>query len=67
MLLLAQIAGLSLVQLAIAVIFIAAVVAIVFVAVRAMGLAIPAWLIQVFWIVIAAFVCIAAIRLLMSM
>lgn len=50
--------------LAVWVIIIAAIVAIVFVATRAMGVAIPAWVIQVFWILVIAVVCIAAIQLL---
>ena len=52
--------------LAIAVIIVAAVVAIVFVACKQMGVAIPAWVVQVFWILVVAVVCIAAIRLLLT-
>lgn len=57
----------SLVSLAIAVILIGAVAAIVVVAIRAMGLQIPAWVITMFWIVLVAFVAIFAIRFLASM
>jgi hypothetical protein len=53
--------------LAIAVIIIAAVVAIVFVACKQMGVAIPGWVVQVFWILVVAIVCIAAIRLLLTL
>lgn len=52
--------------LAIWIIVIAAIVAIVFVACKAMGVAIPGWVIQVFWIVVIAIVCIAAIQLLVG-
>ena len=52
--------------LAIAVIIVAAVVAIVFVACRQMGVEIPGWVVQVFWILVVAVVCIAAIRLLLT-
>lgn len=50
--------------LAIWIIIVAAVAAIVFVACRAMGVAIPGWVIQVFWVVVIAVVCIAAIKFL---
>lgn len=52
--------------LAITVILVAAVVAIVFVACRAMGVAIPGWVVQVFWILVIAVVCIFAIKLLLG-
>jgi hypothetical protein len=52
--------------LAIWLILLAAVVAIVFIACRAMGIAIPGWVVQVFWIVVIAFVCIFAIKLLLG-
>ena len=51
-------------QYVILLIFIVAVVAIGFTACAAMGIAIPSWVIHVFWIVVIAFVCIGAIRLL---
>jgi hypothetical protein len=54
-------------ELAILVIIIAAVVAVVFIGTKAMGVAIPQWVISVFWVLVIAFVCIVAIRLLMSM
>ncbi len=52
--------------MAIWVIIVAAIVAIAFIACRAMGVAIPGWVVQVFWVVIIAVVCIFAIKLLMS-
>ncbi len=60
-------AGYSIGQLAIAIIIIAAIVAVVYVALGKMGVGIPAWVTSIFWILIVAFVCIAAIRLLMNM
>lgn len=60
-------AGWSIGQIAIAVILIAAIVAVVFIAVRAFGLPIPQWVWQVIGVLIVAFVCILAVRLLMSM
>lgn len=53
-------------ELAIWIIILAAVVAIVFIATKAMGVSIPSWVIQVFWIVVIAVVCIAAIKLVIS-
>ena len=52
--------------LAIWVIAIAAIVAVVFIATRAMGVTIPAWVIQVMWVIIIAVVCIFAVKLLMG-
>jgi hypothetical protein len=45
-------------------IIVAAVVAIAFIACRAMGVPIPDWVIQVFWVCVIAIVCIAAIKFL---
>ena len=58
--------GYSLVQLAIFLIIICAVVGIATVVVRQSGVAIPGWVITIFWIVIAALVGIWAIRLLVG-
>lgn len=52
--------------LAVTVIIIAAVVAIVFVACKAMGVSIPGWVVHVFWIVVIAIVCILAIKFLVG-
>lgn len=54
-------------QIAIAIVVVAAVVALVYVALRQFGITIPAWVQQVFWILIVAIVVICAIRLLLSM
>lgn len=60
-------AGYSIGQIAIAVIVVAAIVAVVYVGLGKMGVAIPPWVVSIFWILVVAFICIAAIRLLMSM
>jgi hypothetical protein len=60
-------AGYSLASIAITVVIIAAVVALVYIALRQFGITIPAWVAQVFWVLIVAFVVILAIRLVMSM
>ena len=54
-------------ELAIAIIVIAAVVGIVYVALKQFGVTIPQWFVHVIWIVVCAFVCILAIRILMAM
>lgn len=59
--------GLTLVQLAIWVVVIAAVVALVCVALRKFNVQIPDWVVQCFWIVVVAVVVIAAIKLVASM
>jgi len=61
------VAGYSLGQLAIAVVIIAAIVALVYVALRQFGITIPPWVVQVFWIIVVAFVVIAAIKIVLSM
>jgi len=53
-------------SIAITVVIIAAVVALVYVALRAFKVEIPGWVVQVFWILVVAFVIIAAIRLVLS-
>lgn len=53
-------------QYAILLIFVAAVIVIAFIACTAMGVIIPGWVINVFWVLVIAFVCIAAIKLLMG-
>ena len=55
-------------EIAIAIIIIiAAVVAIVYVALKKFGITIPPWVVQVCWIVVVAGVCIPAIRLILGM
>ncbi len=63
----ADIANYSVGQIAIAIVLIAGAVALVCVALRQFNVAIPAWVIQVIWILAVAFVVILAIRILMSM
>jgi hypothetical protein len=53
----------SLVQIAIAIVIIAAVVALVYVALRQFGVTIPAWFQTVLWIVVVAIVVIIAIKI----
>ena len=59
--------GLSIPQLAILIVVIAAIVALVYVALRQFGVSIPGWVMQVAWILVVAFVVIVAIRLVASM
>ncbi len=59
---LAQLAGLSVVQLAIAAVIVAAIIGIVFIAMRQFGVSPPAWAIQMFWICVCACGAILAIR-----
>jgi len=49
---------------AILLIILAAVVAIVLIACRAMGVGIPPWVISVGWVLVIAFVCVGAVKLL---
>jgi hypothetical protein len=64
---LAIVGGYSLASLIIFVIIIAACVGIMYVALNQFGVSIPGWVVQMFWIVIVAFVAIFAIRVLLSM
>jgi hypothetical protein len=57
----AAVVGNSVVNWAIVIVVIAAVVALVVLALRQFNVAIPAWVVQVFWIVVVALVVIAAI------
>ncbi len=59
--------GWSIGELAVAIVIIAAVCALVYVALKQFGVSIPAWVQQVIWIVVVAFVVIVAIRLVMGM
>lgn len=54
-------------DMAIAIVIIAAVIALVFVALRQFNVTIPAWVVQVFWIVVVAVVVIFAIKLVLSL
>lgn len=59
--------GLSLGGLLIAVVILAACIAVVVVALRAMGVSPPGWVIQIGWILLIAFVAVVAIKILLSM
>jgi hypothetical protein len=59
--------GWSVGELAIIVVIIAAVCALVWVALRQFGVAVPAWIQQVVWIIVVAVVVVAAIRLVLSL
>ncbi len=54
-------------EIAIAIVMIAAVVALVYVALQQFGVSIPGWVQHVFWIIVVAFVIIMAIRIVMGM
>lgn len=54
-------------RMAIIVVIIAAVVAAVFVALKQYGLQIPAWVAQLFWIVVVTIAAIFVIKLLISL
>lgn len=54
-------------ELAVALVVIAAVAALVYVALRQLDVAVPEWVKQVCWIVAVAFVVILAIRLVLAM
>lgn len=62
-----MIAGFGIVNIAILIVVIAAVVALVYVALRQFGVAIPPWVVTVFWILVVAFVVIVAIKIVASM
>jgi len=62
-----MITGVSIPQLLIYVVIIAACAGLVYVALRQFGVAIPDWVIQVVWITVVAFVIIFAIKLVSSM
>lgn len=62
-----QIGSYSVGQIAIAIVVLAAVCALVFVALRQFNIAIPEWVKQVLWIVIVAIVVILAIRFVIAM
>ncbi len=62
-----QMFGWSLEQIAIAIVIIAAVVALVYVALRQFGVSIPDWVQRCFWIVVVCIVVIFCIKLVMSL
>lgn len=65
--LLAQVAGYSIVHWVIMIIVIAAVVAIMHIVLGKMGVAIPDWVVQIFWIIVLAVVGILAIKFIFSL
>lgn len=67
MMLLAQIGAYSLVQWLILAMVIAGIIGVVFVIIRATGVAIPGWIIQVGWIVLAVLIGVVAVKFLASM
>jgi hypothetical protein len=67
MLLLAQAGGATIVHWVVLIIIIAAVVGIMFVVLQECGVVIPGFVVKIFWIVIAAILGIAAIKLILSM
>jgi hypothetical protein len=54
-------------ELAVWLIIVAAIVAVVLIVLRAMGIAVPAWVVQILWVIAIAAVGILAIRLLLSL
>ena len=63
---LAMIGGYSIAEIAIAIVVIAAIVALVYVALNQFGVSIPQWVQNVFWILVVAFVVILAIKIVIS-
>jgi hypothetical protein len=63
----AALGGYSMVQLGVIVIVVAAVIGIVYVILRQMGVMIPPFIVQIMWILLAAFVGILALYFLVSM
>ncbi len=61
------VAGWSVGELAIAIIIVAAVVAVVYVALSQFGVSIPPFIVRIFWILVCAVVCIVAVRFLLSL
>ena len=59
--------GYGIAEIAIAIVIIAAVVALVFVALRNFGVSIPAWVVSCFWIVVVCLVVIFCIKLVAGM
>lgn len=62
-----MVASWSIAHIAIAIVCIAAIVALVYVALNQFGISIPQWVQHVFWIIVVAFVIIFAIKLVMQM
>lgn len=54
-------------EVLIAIVILAACIGIVYVALRQFGIAIPGWVVQIFWIVVVAVVAVVAIKFLLSL
>lgn len=65
--LLAQAAGLSIIQWVILAVIIAGVVGIAIIAFRQMGVSPPQWALQILWIVVVVIVAIVAIKFIVSL
>jgi len=59
--------GFGIVHWIIMIIIIAAVIAVMYVILNRMGVAIPGWVVQIFWILVAACIGIMAIKFLLSL
>lgn len=57
----------SVIDLLIFVVILAAVIALVYIALRQFGVSIPGWVLQCFWVVVVCFVVIFCIRLVAGM
>lgn len=66
-LLLAQLGGYSIVQIAVFCIVVAGIIGVVYVITRQVGVQIPPWIITIFWILLAVVVGVFAVRFLASM
>ena len=58
--------GMSIGQIAIYIVVAAAIIALVYVALQQFGIAIPPWVVQIFWIMVVACVVVLAIRIVMG-
>lgn len=67
MILAQMVAGYSLAHILILIVVLAACCALVWIALNQFGVSIPGWVMQVFWVVVVAFVVIFAIKLVLSM
>ncbi len=56
--------GLDIVHVCILIVIIAGLVAIVYIALNKLGVGIPEWVKQVFWVVVVVFICVIAIKVI---
>ncbi|CEF48303.1 unnamed protein product [uncultured bacterium] len=61
------IAGMSLVQLLVLIIVVGGAIAITYIILQQMGIAIPDWLVRIFWVIVAVVIGIFAIQFVMSL